>query len=270
MPASKKVNAEALTSADFEQRIAQPKILLFDIETAPNLSWVFGHYEQNVLRHEQERFMLSFAAKWLGEKRIICKSLPEYKGYKPYKDCDKGLTQDLWNLFDEADILIGHHLDGFDVKMANARFIKYRMNPPRFYKTIDTKKVAKRYFRFNSNKLDDLGNFLGVGRKVKHQGLDLWFDCLAGLKPAWATMCRYNKGDVTLLEKVYLELRKWHESHPNLNVLMNRANGCPKCGGTNIEHRGYRPTDTGRFRRYYCFDCGGYGQGFHVKVSNIR
>lgn len=259
---------EALTSKDFE--IRTPRILLFDIETAPNLSYVWGHYEQNVLAHVQERYVLSFAAKWLDDPKIIVKALPDYKGYKPQSSDDSALMKDLWDLFDKADVVVGHNLDRFDIRRSNARFIKHELGPPQIYKTVDTRKQAKKHFDFNSNKLDDLGQFLGVGRKVKHTGFDLWLGCLAGDEKSWNLMRKYNKQDVALLQEVYLKLRPWMTGQANMNVLMNREQGCSKCGSTNLQHRGWRYTPTGKQRQYFCVECKGWSYGKHTKVAEVR
>ena len=40
-----------------------PKILLIDIETAPNLGYIWGKYEQNVIDYKTEWYLLSFCAK---------------------------------------------------------------------------------------------------------------------------------------------------------------------------------------------------------------
>ncbi|MFN6965224.1 MAG: ribonuclease H-like domain-containing protein [Pyrinomonadaceae bacterium] len=265
----RKAKCEPLFNSDFELRY--PRILLFDIETAPNLSYIWGHYDQNALKHVMERYILSVAYKWLGEDEVRVMSIRDYKGYKPLRDCDRGLVKDLWKLFDEADIIVGHNLDSFDIKMANSRFLKYGFDPPSFYRTIDTKVQAKRYFRQNSNKLDDLGNFLGVGRKMKHQGFDMWVDCMSGVPEAWDEMLAYNKQDVLLLERVYLKMRAWMTQHPNLNVLMNRDLGCSKCGSLNVVFRGDVVwTNMSRAKRYYCKDCRGYSQSQYKKVSSMR
>lgn len=265
----KKVKAEALTSSDFEQSLRAPKILLFDIETAPNLSHVWGHYEQNVLSHVKEWYVLAWCAKWLDGKPVS-RSLPDYKGYKPGSTDDKALCRELWHILDEADVVIAHNGNSFDIKKMNARFLVHGFGPPSFFAKIDTKLVAKRYFRHNSNKLDDLGKLLGVGRKVVHTGFQLWLDCMAGDSRAWNLMVKYNRQDVLLLERVYLKLRPWMESHPNMNVLLNRDAGCTKCGSKNIQHRGWRFTPTGRQKRWQCNDCKGYSTGIHVKTTNIR
>ena len=46
-----------------------PKILLFDIETAPALAWVWAQFDTSVIATEQDWYMLCFAYKWLDEKR---------------------------------------------------------------------------------------------------------------------------------------------------------------------------------------------------------
>lgn len=244
-----------------------PRILLVDIENSPNISYVWGHYEQNVIAHVQENYLLSFAYKWLGDKNVQVKSLPEYKGYKPHAPCDKGLAKDLWELFDEADIIIGHNGDAFDIKKANTRFIYHGFMPPSDYRSVDTLKLARKYFKFNSNKLDDLGNFLGVGRKVKHTGFSLWLGCIGGEKESWDVMCEYNKQDVSLLENVYLKLRTWHTArHPNVSALSGRT-GCPGCGSVGAQKRGFSYTNLTKAQRYQCKDCKGYYLGTRTRVN---
>lgn len=271
-PTTHNVKIENLTSADFESRIRQPKILLFDIETAPHEGYTWGHWEQNVLAYTHKGYMLSFAYKWLGERKTYVRSLPDYKGYKGGKSTEKKLLEDLWDLFNEADILIGHNAKSFDVKVANQRFIVNDMPVPSFYRVIDTKIMARSFARFSSNKLDHLGEELEVGRKLKHQGFDLWLGCMAGDPAAWRVMTRYNKQDVVLLEEVFLKLRPWIENFPNINVIMNRENGCSKCGAPadKLHKRGYRWTNMSRATRYHCQVCGGYTQGKYVKISTQR
>ncbi len=135
----------------------RPRVLIFDIESAPNLGYIWGKYEQDVLSYVKEWYMLSFAFKWLGEEKTHVFGLPQYPLYKKDKMNDKQLVESLWKLFDEADIIIAHNGNSFDIKKSNARFIFHGMKPPSPYKSIDTKLVAKRSFNFNSNKLDDLG-----------------------------------------------------------------------------------------------------------------
>lgn len=245
------------------------KILLFDIETSPNLSYVWGKWEQNVLSVKEHWYLISFCAKWLDKKQIMDYSLPDYSVYKKDRTNDKKLVQDLWELFNEADVIIAHNGDEFDIKKANALFVKHGLRPPSPYKTVDTKKVAKRYFKFDSNSLDDLGNYLGLGRKLKHTGFDLWLGCMAGEQKSWETMVRYNKGDVELLERVYLKLLPWVTNHPNLNLLHGTLQSCPNCGSDHLHGRGFATTRTAKYQRFQCQDCGSWHRGSGVKLGGL-
>src|ERR1700719_3656227 len=118
--------------------------------------------------------MLSFAYKIAGEKKVHTRCLADYPGYKKNTEDDKALVTDLWTIFDQADIQIGHNADKFDIKKSNARFLMHKLNPPSPYKTVDTLKIARRAFKLDSNKLDDLGYYLGLGRKLPHTGFHLW------------------------------------------------------------------------------------------------
>jgi hypothetical protein len=122
---------------------------------------------------------------------------------------------------------------------------------------IDTLKEAKAHFAFTSNKLDSLGELLGCGRKVEHEGFELWRKCMNGDLKAWKNMCKYNEQDVILLEKVYLKLRPFMKNHPNVNLdgKVSKCK-CPACGSSNLIKRGYAYTNASKFARLRCKDCG--------------
>lgn len=236
----------------------KPKILYFDLETAPSLGWVWEKWETNVLDFKTDWYILSFVAKWSGG-RYITAGLPDFKGYRKNPENDRKLVEKLWKLFDEADILIAHNGDQFDVKKANARFAYYNMPPPSPYRTIDTLKVAKAKFNFTSNKLDDLGKYLGYGRKLAHTGFHLWQACMKGDRKAWKKMIQYNKRDVQLLEKIYLHFRPWISNHANLGAYTKDV--CPKCGSKKLWSKGYLRFNTSMYKKYICGDCKGYSRG---------
>lgn len=248
----------------------ETKILLFDIETSPNLGWVWGKYEQNVIEYDKEWYVLCYAYKWLNKKSTKVVGLPDFKSYQKDKENDKELVFELWKLFDEADIIIAHNGDRFDIRKMNARFIAHGLNPPSPYKTIDTKKVAKRYFAFNSNKLNDISQHLGIGKKVDTGGFELWKGCMNGDAKSWRDMMKYNKQDVVLLEEVYLEMRKWIHNHHNINAHPEHAHRCPKCGSKRIQKRGWGVTTVSKYQRYHCQDCGGWSKGKTVRIEDME
>lgn len=234
------------------------RILSLDIETSPNLGYTWGKWEQNVIKIIRERQLLSFAYKWLGKPTRVL-ALCDFKSYKPGCD-DKELLKPLHEILSQADFVIAQNGDQFDIKRINARFIFHGMAPPTPYKTIDTLKIAKARFGFNSNKLDDLGAYLGVGRKVKHEGFELWEKCMAGDMKAWAMMKLYNKQDVDLLERIYLKFRPWHKTHPNITN-DEKVVRCPKCGSSELQSRGTACTQTMIYKRFQCMNCGGWCRG---------
>lgn len=234
-----------------------PKILLFDIETAPTLGYVWGLWEQNVGLNQiyEDPYILCWAAKWLDKKTILTASLPDFPLYKKDKRNDREVMKTLWKLLDEADVVVAQNGDAFDIKWVNARFLKHGLKPPSPYKTVDTLKVAKKCFKLNSNKLEYLGNYLGIGRKLETGGFELWKSCMEGDMASWKTMVKYNIQDVALLEEVYLKIRPWMRNHPNWNLYADSDYNCPNCGSQHVQKRGFEYTRTTIKRKYQCLSC---------------
>lgn len=234
----------------------ESKILLIDIETTPLEAYSWGpKWETNLIEFIEHTRILSFSAKWLGGKHIT-KGWPDYKGYKKKILDDKAITEDVWKLLDEADIVIAQNGKSFDIKIMNARFAFHKLTPPSQYKVIDTKLEARKYIRLPSYSLDDLCDYFDIGRKMHHEGFPLWTGCMAGDMKAWAKMKKYNMWDVVLLEKIFLKLRPWIRS---LNLgIYNKDEVCTRCGSKRLQYRGYQVNLTTRYRRLQCQDCGSW------------
>lgn len=235
------------------------KIVYWDIETAPNIVYTWGAgYEENVIEVVEPWYMISFAYRWEGEPQNSTQCVIVTPDEARERD-DSRVVMALRDVMDEADIAIAHNGDRFDKKKFNARLVAHELIPPHPYRTIDTLKVARANFAFNSNRLDQLGQYLGVGRKVKHSGFKLWKDCMAGDEKALSLMAKYNIGDIKLLRDVYLKLRPYMPSHPNLAVY-GSPSSCPKCGASsvNLQSRGYRTTNVAKKRTWLCKVCKGW------------
>jgi hypothetical protein len=229
------------------------KILLVDLETFPNVGYTWGKWEQNVIKFVKEWELAAFAYKWLDEKSIACHTRQDHS--------EKKLVGKLRDVLDEADIVIAHNGDAFDIKKSKAKFIQFGFSPPSLFRTVDTKKIAKSQFSFNSNSLNDLGETLGLGKKVDTGGFDLWLRCMANEPAAWAKMAKYNKQDVALLEKVYLKFRSWMPNHPSVALLAGNKKGCPTCGSSNVQARGFGVNAKSTYQKYQCMDCGHWHTG---------
>lgn len=220
--------------------------------------------ETDIVAVKSPTYMLSFAYKWLGEKSVKTHCLIDFPGYKKNKSDDSYLMEKLWDMINEADIIVAHNGDRFDLKKANARFIINGLQPPAPCKTIDTLKIARASFGFDSNKLNDLAKYLGIGGKIPHTGMHLWLGCMNGDAASWKVMRKYNAHDVDLLEQVYLRLRPWAKNHPNLNHFTNSV-ACPTCQSTNTQRRGEDRTLSRVYQRHKCNDCGKWFRGEMIK-----
>jgi len=245
-----------------------PKTLLFDIENAPSLAyiWQLKNDYINPRMLKSEWYMLCWSAKWLGEKEIMSAAICQDANYNPNKPSDKEILVKLRELLDEADIVVAHNGKMFDVKKANTRFIGNRIPPPSPFRVIDTLAEARRHFLFTANSLNELGKFLGVGTKIRTGGFDLWEDCMNGDMNAWKRMIHYCENDVRLLERVYLKMRPFIKNHPNISVIRGEA-VCPKCGSKRIVKRGYMYTQSGTRQRFQCLKCFGWG---HYVMGTTR
>lgn len=233
------------------------RVLTLDIETAPNLAWVWGMYQQNVGLSQLEvpGYVMCFSAKWLGESDTLFFGGPS--------DAERiEMLRAAHELLSDADLVITYNGDAFDLKHLNREFVEAGFNPPAPYTSIDLLKEVRRNFKFASNKLDFVAGQFGLGHKVKHEGFELWLACLSGDRDAWGRMETYNRQDVVLTEQLFQRLRPWLKL-PHVALFSDALDpqGCPACGGRSLERRGYAYTKTSRYQRYRCADCGKWSRG---------
>ena len=203
--------------------------------------------------------VLTWSAKWLGSDDMMNASVDPASP----RD-DRALCLKLWDLFDEADIIIAHNGDKFDVTKMNQRWFLLGIHEPSSYRTVDTLKIAKRRFKFTSNKLDYISQISGGPGKVKHEGVSMWVKCLEGDPEALQNMQDYNDGDVVELERIYLKMRGWDDRHPSVAIHgPNDALECPVCGSKEMTSTGrFYHTNVSKFPTYRCGNC--------KKVSRAR
>jgi hypothetical protein len=232
------------------------KVLLFDIETTPMKSWHWRMHDENIAPKQVIEFsrVLCYAAKWLGRDAVAF----ERTNYRAGAKSDRQACRDLWKLFDEADVVVAHNGKAFDTDTLRARWMFYGLQPPAPFKVFDTLRAARGYFRFPSNSLDCIARYLNIGRKVEHEGFDLWLKCMEGDGAAWQRMETYNVGDVLLLEEAYLRLRPWSNLHPNIAL---RHDGdtrrCVCCGAAALEELAKASyTNASVFPSFRCKKCG--------------
>lgn len=244
------------------------KILHWDIETSPIIATAWQLYDVNINTDDiiEDWKIICAAWSWEGEDTIKAKTWKRTTDRKisPVMGFDdRDVIEVLHREISKADALCAQNGDNFDLKKFNARCIQLGFDPVPPIQTIDTLKVARRHFKFTSNKLDFIGQYLNVGEKAP-TSKGLWNRVIRGDKKALAEMVEYNKQDVSLLKKVYHKLKPWMQNHPNHN-LWQAEECCPNCGSNNLKSEGYRTTRTARYRRLSCNDCGAWSKGSPVK-----
>lgn len=242
-----------------EQKLL-PKILVFDIETAPMevFVWRLG---KNVIDHSnvvKDWCILSWAAKWLFDDAIMSMKI---SGEDAIKRDDSSILKQLWHLLNEADIIVAHNANGFDVPRLNARFINAYFVPPSPFRVIDTYREVKKISWPSSYSLDYLTHFLDLREKKTKVGFDLWVRSVNGDDSALEEMLRYNEQDVFALEELYLVLRPWIRSHPAIGLYLESDEPvCPACASSDLIWKGFYYTPAGKYESFRCSDCGAIGR----------
>ena len=236
-----------------------PKILCIDIETKPMLFWAWGLGEQfiGLDQIEEDWRIMSFAAKFEGEKEVIQYDLRNGINDKN----EKVLLKKVWDLLDQAQVVVGQNSKRFDIKKLNDRFLHFGMGSPSPFRQIDTYVESKKYFSPTSHKLEYRSKQLNKKyKKLSHSkfpGLSLWKECIYGNKEAWTEMATYNIFDVLSTIEYYEILKPWITTI-NFNVFNDELKNSCNCGSTTLQKRGFNISNTGKFQRYHCTKCGAW------------
>lgn len=239
-----------------------PKILAFDLETAAALVHCFGRHKQFIGQEgivKEGGWIICGGYRWLNEDETRL----TYDSQEVKQGTDEEVCRALWNLFNEADAVIGHNLKQFDLKVLETRCLANGLPPLPHVKLIDTLEIAKKKFRFPSNKLDSLGAYLGLGRKVGHSGMKMWKDVQEGNEEALNEVLVYCKQDVDLLIDVFRELSaRGMVSSFNASLYFNdNVPRCHICGSDKIELTGRSVyTAASEFKETRCGSCNAVGR----------
>ena len=225
-------------------------------------AYVWRRWKQNISLDAtiSEWFMLCWSAKWLYSAETMGERLT---GREALSEDDTRIVGKLWELINEADIVVAYNGKRADIPWANSRFIVHGMQPPKPYFLVDPIITAKQKFGFSSNKLDALAGYFGIPHKLDTD-FDLWKRCMAGDEEALQYMLDYNKKDSEILEQVYLKMRPWITNHPNVgNYIESDVPACSKCGSESLEliEGQYYYTSVNKYELFRCKDCGAVSRG---------
>ena len=224
----------------------QGKVLIYDIETSYNIGkfWRAG-YNLNINPGDiiHERAIICISYKWLGEEQV-------YNLTWDKNQCDKFLIEQFVEVLNEADLIVAHNGDNFDLKWLKTRALFHRLPMLPNYKQFDTLKLAKAKLYLNSNRLDYISKFLGFEGKIQTTP-DLWNKVvILNDRKALEPMLEYCDEDVRQLEKVYNELQYLDNPRFHAGVLDNQVKySSPISGGFNLKLVKSVTTNTGTIKR---------------------
>lgn len=184
------------------------------------------------------------------------------------------MLKTLWNAYDRAQLVIGHNLDSFDTKKLNGEWALMGFAPPSPFKSVDTLKVARAKFGFESNTLDSLCKRFGIDAKTDRYSVEMARGAVAGNRAKRAQIKGYNCGDIAAGRGFYDHIRVWHHSHPHSVIgTSDDRKSCNNCWTTDpdaFEPNGYKLANQIIYPLWRC-RCGANIQGTrHSRAAITR
>lgn len=248
-------HADSVLSTTLHGKKERPKIFIFDIETAPMVSYHFDRWKTSIQPEKtiNDTFMLCWSGMWVGDDKVFSECItPE-----EIKKCrDHRIVSKLWDQFNKADYVVAYNGRHFDIPYTNARFLVNYMNPPAPYIIVDPIETLKKNFKFTSNSMDHIAEQLGLSKKIKTD-FALWRGCMEGDKASLKQMVEYNQQDVVVLYNIFDEMLPWLNM-PSINGFMKEKLCCVTCGSESfVKLEGqFFYTRFGKYQLYRCLDCG--------------
>lgn len=257
-----------------KKTIQAVRVLTFDIERLPGRArmqhrgltiegefWDLNGWKHTTNRRIHPDDVLEWprticaAARWYGEKEVMFAA--------EWESGHEAFTRTMWEWFDQADLIVGHNADRFDVKLARSGWLEYGWSPPKPSKVVDTLKIARSEFGMESNTLDSLCKRLGVNAKTDKYEVAVARAAVEGDTKAQKRIKSYNQGDIRATEELYDRLRPYIKNHPHLSMWSGSEWGCPNCGFEGIAHSptGEAYANVTKYRSYVCGKCGMHIRG---------
>jgi DNA polymerase elongation subunit (family B) len=258
------------------------KTLTLDIETSPHLCYSFQTWNTNIMPIQilDPTRVVSVSAKWEHERKVMFFS--EYEGFAPVEgmtreECHLDMVQQIFDLMDEADVVVTYNGDKFDLPHLKREF-HLAFGPhktPSPFVSVDLYKVIKAEEIWVSHKLAYITDRLGLSGKLDNSGWRLWLGILSEdpdvRHKAWLEMRRYNKRDTKTTEELKVECHPFIKNLPNPALFEDgeipTLPVCQSCESTNVSRRGWAYTKTRKYPRFHCQDCGKWSKGTRSEGS---
>lgn len=233
------------------------KILVLDIEWRPVSAYVWRAWDENINPAQiiKDGGLLCVGAKWLHESKVHV--------FSEWEHGHDQMLEKIHALMFEADAIIGYNSDKYDIPKLRGEFLLHGLPQLPPTTSIDLIKSVKK-LGFFMNRLAFIGPFLGLGKKLEHEGFSLWTKVLNGDPKAQRKMAKYCKQDVLLTERLYYKILPAIANHPHLG---REKRECGACGSSRVHVSKYRRTKYFKIQQLHCQDCGSYQDGTREKIG---
>lgn len=237
--------------------VKDSKLLYLDIEWEPATAYVWRMWKENISPAQliDAGGMLCFCAHWEGSK--------EFMFWSKWEHGREGMAQAALDLLTEADAVVTYNGDRYDLPKIRGEILLAGLTPPPSVSSIDLIRTIKG-LGFVMNRLAYIGPLLGAGKKVSHEGFELWKKVMDGNSVAQKKMQRYCIQDVRLLRDLYKKVKPFIKQHPHLGPTKHE---CGSCGSNNVQKRGTRRTKYFKIQRVQCQSCGAWSEGAREKIT---
>jgi hypothetical protein len=260
--------------AELETRITKAvpnssRVLVIDIERVPGQFqadfWDFNAFKGRRIHHDMVVAYprtVCFGFRWYGQKRVGFHS--------EWDDGAEGMLKAAWDLYDEADIVIGHNVKGFDTKRLQGEWWPLGWGRPKPVKFVDTLTICRTQFGYESNALDAVLRRIGLQGKTDRYNVEVAKAACAGDVKAQRKIKGYNVGDIDASTLLVDALRGWIPNHPHMGN-HGKTPSCNQCASEDLTLQKVELTaEVLRFPLYLCNNCRAWVAGrWHSSRSAV-
>ena len=283
-------NKHAQNTDPVKVELRPPRILVFDLEVSTKVVHTYQFYNVNISPSQiiRDFYILSYSAKFIDEDEVYyldCRPTEEERKdlikklkslvkkvslsgdlsiMKEINDLirnhiatmDLKVIKELSELISDCDYIVGHNMQRFDLPTLNARLIQNDLAPLKPVPIIDTLKMARKSFKFSSNKLGELAKYLKCEVQKddhsKFSGITLFTEAMEGNLEAFESMEHYCKMDSIVTEAVFKKLARFDST---VNFQSNIQELICSCGGKEFFKNGFKYARAGAFQIWRCVSC---------------
>lgn len=219
----------------------------FDLETSLMQGYFFDIWEQNIpmSRVTKQSHLLSASWAFNDEPAQGVRLTPE--DVKTGNDLH--VVVSLIEALNSCDVAVSFNGRRFDFKKLNTRAIYWGLPPVVIPKNIDLMLDAKRLFKFPSNSMQNISDYLSLDGKISTSSTRLWERCMEFenyevCNEALQEMLDYNIQDINATRDLHYKFLGWSKTTPNMSTLTKSIQGrnlkedtqllCTHCGSEDV------------------------------------